>query len=725
MPFGNKLAEVSGKAIEIDFDYVYNSIIRPAGIEAGWTVSRIDEVTRSGIISDQYLKEILESELVLADISSSNSNVFYELGIRQSISTGGTILLAIKGSKIPFDLSSQRIFFYDLGKEYEFSWDEIPKKESTRFKEFLASKYSIDWIKAAKIEEIDDGKTIKISAEENSFFIKINNDTKEVIFEIDKVRIDGSQARIKNSTLIIFNGEYIKNSRDLLIRILQDACKRDFEQDYSGKILDNPIRSFLENMGMLANPSKDVASFEQELQGRIKRAQNHDQLIAIWKWAENLDPLPPFPLINLAERLSHLNDWESSSNVLKCALKYRPNDFEIHRQLGWHLRHLSVDHEEEALIHFEKALDLNPGDPETYGMMGGLFKRQKKYKEASDCYSKGAANSPNSLYMIINQAAMKILSDPREQSTGIGLYQRLIDHINSVHDLELDEWSEVVLGEAYFAIGEIETAREHFLSAIKKADSPKSLRSAADQLELLGSVGFRSQDASDLIKILRNNGEIKAEEAVYASLPIIIHLSDLHFGFKKERKGEGKSMHRFSEECDGYSQSLSQHMIKEFNSRKSHFKNDFKRYYILISGDLTYNGTANEFSMVEKFLNDICSGMNIDKERVILVPGNHDVNWNLARDDMKNRFNNYLAFLVSFYGKLNFKKIYPKIGDLEFGKSPEPSDILAIYKDPKSSLTIIGLNSCIYENEQHHYGFIGGKQLRTIEDIRFLAKLSG
>jgi hypothetical protein len=32
------------------------------------------------------------------------------------------------------------------------------------------------------------------------------------------------------------------------------------------------------------NPSKDIASFEQELQGRIKRAQNLDQLIAIWKW---------------------------------------------------------------------------------------------------------------------------------------------------------------------------------------------------------------------------------------------------------------------------------------------------------------------------------------------------------------------------------------------------------------------------------------------------------
>jgi len=432
MPFGIKSADISHKASSIDFDYIYYNLIRPAGDIAGWSVFRIDELTKSGIITNQYLKEILESDLVLADISTPNANVFYELGIRQAISTGGTLLIALKGSMIPFDISSQRVFFYDSSPE-----------------------------------------------------------------GIEKFKI-------------------------VLVKLLKDYDIDVFNKDVGGKISENPIRSFLENVGVAVNPSIDIGSFEQELQGRIKRAQNHDQLIAVWKWIQNLDPLPPFALVTLSERLSDLNDWTSSVEVLKRASRYRLDDFEIHRQLGWHLRHLGQDYEEEALKHFQKALDLNPGDPETLGMIGGLFKRQGKYKEASDYYAKGAANSPNSLYMLVNQAAMKIISEPQDPSPGISLYRSLIDHVKRNHDYQYDEWSEVVLGEAYFAIGDTESASEHFLAASKISDSTKSLQSAADQLGLFGNIGFRSEDARNLIKILSAQGEIKVELSNDDHLPILI-----------------------------------------------------------------------------------------------------------------------------------------------------------------------------------------------------------
>ena len=627
MPFGKRSADASHTAIDIDFDYIYSNLIRPAGEIAGWTVLRIDEVTRSGIITNQYLKELLESDLVIADISLPNSNVFYELGIRQSISTGGTILVALEGSTIPFDMSAQRVFFYNL-----------------------------DYVG-------------------------------------------------------------IEESKSFLIKVLKNYSGDNQENDYDGKEIENPIRSFLEKVGATVNPSKDIASFEQELQGRIERAQNRDQLIAVWKWVENLDPLPPFALVTLAERLSDSNDWSTSTEVLKKASKYRPGDFEIHRQLGWHLRHLGQDREDEALVNFRKALDLNPGDPETLGMIGGLFKRQEKYTDAADYYSMGAANSPNSLYMLVNQAAMRILSEPKNPGPGIDLYKNLIDHITNDHDYQLDEWSEVVLGEAYFAIGDIASAREHFLAASKKAYSPRSLRSAADQLELLARIGFRSEDAYDLIRILRTEEGSKDNPAKVDHLPILIHLSDLHFGWRRDEKGKQIDMHRFSRN-DEYSQSLSQHIINEFSSRRAHFNYNSERFYILITGDLTYNGTDEEFNIVRTFLNEISVGLDIDKERIILVPGNHDINWNLARDNIKNRFDNYIAFLVSFYGEEIFRKRYPKVTwDLHIGGSrPEPSDLFVFCHNPDLNLTIVGLNSCIYENEQHHYGFIGGKQIRMIEN---------
>jgi calcineurin-like phosphoesterase family protein len=116
---------------------------------------------------------------------------------------------------------------------------------------------------------------------------------------------------------------------------------------------------------------------------------------------------------------------------------------------------------------------------------------------------------------------------------------------------------------------------------------------------------------------------------------------------------------------------------------------------------------------------EICIGLNISKDRIILVPGNHDINWILAKDNMKNRFDNFLVFLFSFYGEELFRKMYPKITwNLQIGSSrPEPSDIFAVCHNEDLNFTIIGLNSCIYENDQHHYGFVGGKQLRAIQDV--------
>jgi hypothetical protein len=117
MPFGVGSANAEHRVNEINFDEVYSQIIRPAGVAFGWSVLRIDEVLQSGIIQEQYLKELFSADLVIADISLQNANVFYELGIRQSISTGGTILIAAEGTVLPFDLANQRVIFYKNSSE--------------------------------------------------------------------------------------------------------------------------------------------------------------------------------------------------------------------------------------------------------------------------------------------------------------------------------------------------------------------------------------------------------------------------------------------------------------------------------------------------------------------------------------------------------------------------------------------------------------------------------
>lgn len=73
------------------------------------------EVHRSEELRGDILKEIIislyESEIVIADITDHNPNVFWELGIRLSLQNK-TITIAEEGTVIPFDVSTKKILFY-------------------------------------------------------------------------------------------------------------------------------------------------------------------------------------------------------------------------------------------------------------------------------------------------------------------------------------------------------------------------------------------------------------------------------------------------------------------------------------------------------------------------------------------------------------------------------------------------------------------------------------
>src|SRR5579863_3179623 len=116
MPFGVRPIPHAADG-RIDFDALYKNTLRSAAIEAGWHPFRIDEWHGTGDIADQYLRELATSDLVLGDISAPNANVFYELGVRHSISPGGTVLIAHYGTVIPFDLAQQIVIFYDTSQD--------------------------------------------------------------------------------------------------------------------------------------------------------------------------------------------------------------------------------------------------------------------------------------------------------------------------------------------------------------------------------------------------------------------------------------------------------------------------------------------------------------------------------------------------------------------------------------------------------------------------------
>jgi hypothetical protein len=112
MPFGKKLDP--SRRFEIDFDEIYELCIQPAADEAGVDVIRADEETLGGIIHKPMYERLLLAEIVVADLTLANANVFYELGIRHAARPRSTILIHAKIGQLPFDVAPIRAIPYPL-----------------------------------------------------------------------------------------------------------------------------------------------------------------------------------------------------------------------------------------------------------------------------------------------------------------------------------------------------------------------------------------------------------------------------------------------------------------------------------------------------------------------------------------------------------------------------------------------------------------------------------
>ena len=111
MPFGTKPGH-DGQPI--DFNRVYAEYIEPALAAAGLAVFRADREQRAGDIRTDMFQELLIADLVVADLTLDNPNVWYELGVRHALRARGVILVQGPRPNQPFDTYTDRKLRYGL-----------------------------------------------------------------------------------------------------------------------------------------------------------------------------------------------------------------------------------------------------------------------------------------------------------------------------------------------------------------------------------------------------------------------------------------------------------------------------------------------------------------------------------------------------------------------------------------------------------------------------------
>lgn len=122
----------TGTETRIRADQVLKYIIVPSMIECGFAeneVVRADTISKPGAITHQIISAIIKSDVVIADLTDLNANVFYELAIRH-FTKKPCVQICDKNTRIPFDVKDQRTIMFDYR---DLDSVAIAKEQLTRF----------------------------------------------------------------------------------------------------------------------------------------------------------------------------------------------------------------------------------------------------------------------------------------------------------------------------------------------------------------------------------------------------------------------------------------------------------------------------------------------------------------------------------------------------------------------------------------------------------------
>jgi Flp pilus assembly protein TadD len=430
MPYGRRNAPLDydkpGTTLEIDFDAVWEGILQPA-VSSDFETKRADELRQSGLIDRLYNEWLFDSDIVLADLTFGNPNVYYELGIRQALSKKGTVLVACKGTKLPFDVRNQYVINYDYFAAPTLRAFQVQLREA---------------IENASAQEIDSPVHVFLPG----LFVGRSADGTS-----PESRIEQLSKRV-----------------------------RELENDLAGR------------------QSKDE---EDRLVRKLGEADSGSRVLGLYRLASSFATSSVDIRERLAKRLRQFGYFDEALEILQEALKVKPKDPEILRELGFVYRKKGPLYYSDAEKCMRDALHLNDTDAELHGMLGGLLKRKEAYSEALLHYRRAYELEPENLYALVNLGGIfAALEDTAEARHWYEVLRTRCDQV--IVRGNIDHWVYLCMGEAAVALGEIDRAMLAYRQAIALKPPVEDLRSASEQLEFLAKINFAGEAARGVLPVL-------------------------------------------------------------------------------------------------------------------------------------------------------------------------------------------------------------------------------
>jgi hypothetical protein len=94
-----------------EFSQIYLNHVKPTFVSNGWECRRADEIYEAREVMNIICEQIIRSDLIIAEITGRNANVFYELGYAHALGKN-TVLITQDIKDVPFDLRHRQLVEY-------------------------------------------------------------------------------------------------------------------------------------------------------------------------------------------------------------------------------------------------------------------------------------------------------------------------------------------------------------------------------------------------------------------------------------------------------------------------------------------------------------------------------------------------------------------------------------------------------------------------------------
>ena len=107
---------------------------------------------------------------------------------------------------------------------------------------------------------------------------------------------------------------------------------------------------------------------------------------------------------------------------------------------------------------------------------------------------------------------------------------------------------------------------------------------------------------------------------------VILHLTDLHFGWEGGPNQQTLQAQRTN--CLNALHKALQKLIADPGNE------NWKPDIVAITGDLGWKGAPSDYALLRKWLDGLLQGLGLGYDSVVVCPGNHDINREVADDVM-------------------------------------------------------------------------------------------